>query len=250
MQQRHGLAWVLAVVLLAGAGAASSADPTGYIPAGTIDAARVIGPPPAIGSPEFGADVAGYRQAEAGAGSDRWRQAQQDDKLDWPVVLDRYACALDARLSPETAPATIRLLERTMSDVDAIGHDAKDAYKRKRPFVTDRPDAPICLNIPAERRASASPSYPSGHATLGATWGLVLTEAAPGRAAPIAERTRSFIDNRRVCRVHYLSDLQAGQRLGAVIFAELQSSPEFQADLAAAKAEIAAAPKPAPGSCG
>lgn len=238
----------LALALLCSVAAAAD-HPSGYLASDAIDAARVIGPPPAVGSPEFGADVAGYRQAEAGAGSQRWRQAQQDDKLDWPVVLDRYACALDARLTPDAAPATIRLLERTMSDVDAIGHGAKDAYRRPRPFVTDRPDAPICLDIPAERRATASPSYPSGHATLGATWGLILTEAVPGRAAPIAERTRSFIDSRRVCRVHYLSDLQAGQRLGAVIFAELQSSPEFQADLAAARAEIAAAPQPAPGSC-
>ncbi|MBX7249786.1 MAG: phosphatase PAP2 family protein [Caulobacteraceae bacterium] len=233
---------VCATVLVCSA--ASADAPVGYLPAHAVDAARVVGPPPAEGSPELAADQAIYRAAEAGAGSERWRQAREDDSLDWPVVLDRYACALDARLNVNTAPATLRLLERVKIDVDATGHDAKSAYGRLRPFVTDRPDAPICIDIPPERRPSASPSYPSGHATLGTTWGLVLSEAAPDRTGAIAERTRAFIDSRRVCRLHYASDLRAGERLGASIFARLQSSPDFQADLAAARAEIAAAPKP------
>jgi acid phosphatase (class A) len=223
---------------------AQNATPAGYLAPGVIDAARVVGPPPTAGSGEEAADLAAYRAGAAGAGSARWRQAQADDSLEWPVVLHRYACAIDAKLEAGKAPATLRLLERVMTDVDAVGRTAKDAYRRPRPFAADDPAAPVCLDIRPERRATSSFTYPSGHATLGTAWGLVLTEAAPGRAGPIGERTRDFILSRQVCRVHYPSDLHAGERLGAAIFASLQSSPEFQADLAAARAEIAAAPKP------
>lgn len=224
--------------------AASAQDPSGYLPAGAIDAVRVVGPPPAAGSPEEAADVAAYRAAAAGAGTPRWILAREDDSLDMGVVMKRYACALDAEIDPARAPVLVRLLNRSMADVDAVSKAAKDAYKRPRPFAADDPATPLCVDIPAERRARTSSSYPSGHGTLGATWGLILTQAAPERASTIAERTRLFVDSRQVCRLHYPSDLRAGERLGGVIFARLQASAEFQADLAAARAEIAAAPKP------
>lgn len=226
------------------AAAAAAQDPQGYIPEGAIDAVRVVGPPPAAGSPEEAADVAAYRAGAAGADTPRWRLAAEDDSLDIPVVLKRYACALDADLDPARAPATVRLLQRTLEDAGDISNVAKKHYNRPRPFAADDPGAPLCIAIPPERRATSSFTYPSGHGTLGATWGLVLSQAAPERNGPIAERTRTFVESRQVCRVHYPSDLRASERLGAVIFARLQASPEYQADLAAARAEIAAAPKP------
>lgn len=237
--------WALSALILALAAGASAQDAQGYLAADAIDAARVVGPPPAAGSPQEAADLATYRAGAAAVDTPRWRQAREDDNLQMAVVFERYACALDAKLDPARAPATTRLLTRTMADADAISRGAKQAYKRPRPFAADDPAAPVCLDIPRERRATSSFTYPSGHGTLGAIWGLVLTEAAPARATPIAERTRSFIESRQVCRVHYASDLQAAERLGSVIFARLQASPEFHADLAAAKAEIAAAPRPA-----
>ena len=228
-----------------GVSASAQDDLPSYLPAGSIDAARVIGPPPEAGSLAEAADIAAYQAAAAGVGTPRWIQAREDDDEEIPVVLKRYACALNADLRPETAPATVRLLERSMVDAGTVSSAAKTVWRRPRPFAADDPATPLCIDVPPERRATASYSYPSGHGTLGEVWGLILTQAAPDRAAPISERTRSFIESRQVCRVHYPSDLHAAERLGAVVFARLQSSAEFQADLAAARAEIAAAPKPA-----
>lgn len=224
--------------------AASAEEPAGYLPAGAIDAARVVGPPPAAGSEAEAADIAAYRAAAAGAGSPRWNLAREDDSLEMDVVMNRYACALDAQVDPARAPALVRLLNRTMADADAVSRGAKQTYNRPRPFAADDPATPLCVDIPPERRAKTSSTYPSGHGTLGTIWGLTLTEAAPERATAIAERTRMFVESRQVCRLHYPSDLRAGERLGGVIFARLHASAEYQADLAAARAEIAAAPKP------
>ena len=228
--------------------AASAQGPQGYLTADAVDAVAVVGPPPAAGSPAGAADVAAYRAAAADVDTPRWTQARDDDDVRTPAVLKRYACALDAELDPARAPATVRLLERSLRDADAISGVAKKTYRRPRPFAADDPAAPLCLDIPPERRATSSFTYPSGHATLGALWGLILIEAAPDRAGAVAARSRAFVESRQVCRVHYPSDLAAGERLGAAIFARLQASADYAADVAAARAEIAAAPKPA--GCG
>lgn len=239
-------AGVLAVVLAAAA--ASAQDPQGYLAPDAVDSIAVAGPPPAAGSEAEAVDLAAYRAAASGAGSARWALARADDDIDMPTVLKRYACALDADLTPQTAPGTVRLLSRTLTDASVIPNAAKKHYNRPRPFAADDPTTPLCVDIPAERRAKTSSTYPSGHATLGTVWGLVLTEAAPGRSDQIAARTATFVESRQVCRLHYPSDLAAGQRVGQAIYAQLTASPEYRADLAAAKAEIAAAPKPA--GCG
>jgi len=224
--------------------AATAQDPQGYLPKGSIDAVTVVGPPPAASSAAEAADKAAYLAARAGAETPRWAEATADDDIATATVMKRYACALDADLEPARAPALARVLERTLRDAAEISETAKQTYNRPRPFAADDPATPLCIHIPAERRAKTSSTYPSGHATIGFLWGLILSEAAPDRTAPVMARTRTFVESRQVCRVHYPSDVRAGQTLGAAIYARLQSSPAYAADLKAASAEIAAAPKP------
>ncbi len=237
-------------VLIAGLamGGAAADGPHGYLAKDALDAVAVVGPPPAAGSAAEAADVTAYRSAAAGVDTPRWREALADDDIKTTAVMKRYACALDAEVGPDTAPALARLLERTLRDAGEISEVAKTTYRRPRPFAADDPSAPVCLDIPAERRASSSFTYPSGHATVGWLWGLVLAEAAPARATQVMARSRVFTESRQVCRVHYPTDVLAGERLGAAIYARLQSSPEYEADVKAARAEIAAAPRPS--GCG
>ena len=53
-------------------------------------------------------------------------------------------------------------------------------------------------------------------------------------------RARSFADSRVVCGAHNLSAIQAGQINGSAIVARLHAEPAFQADMAAAREELAA----------
>jgi len=238
-------AWALSGALIVVAAASASAQaPEGYLRVEAVDAVRLAGPPPAAGSPEEAADIAAYRAGAAGAGTERWAQARADDAIDMPTVLKRYACAIDAELTPESAPNTVRLLSRTLADADAISSVAKKHYLRPRPFAADDPTTPLCVDIPAERRARTSTTFPSGHATVGTVWGGVLTDIAPDRREQIAARSRFFVDSRRVCRLHYPSDLAAGERVGAAVHAALSANPDYQRDVRLARAEVAAAPKP------
>jgi acid phosphatase (class A) len=57
----------------------------------------------------------------------------------------------------------------------------------------------------------------------------------------ILARGRQIGDDRVIGGVHFPSDVEAGRTLAQAIFAKLMASPDFQADLARAKTEIAAA---------
>ena len=55
-----------------------------------------------------------------------------------------------------------------------------------------------------------------------------------------------FGESRLVCGVHNMSAVEAGRTNGSVLAAELHGSPEFRADLDAARTEIAAARRAGP----
>jgi acid phosphatase (class A) len=82
---------------------------------------------------------------------------------------------------------------------------------------------------------------------------LILAELAPDRATQILARGRAFGESRLVCGVHSLSAVEAGWMAGASAVAALHASPEFRADLEAARKELpqarAAAPAADAGAC-
>lgn len=230
---------------------AQAAPPAGYLAPGAIDPAAILPEPPTPGSPAEVADRAGYAEAARLVGTPRWAQAAADDDMSVAAGFRHFRCALNAELTPERAPALNRLFTRTRLDVGTFAEGIKARYGRKRPFAEDAPDAPLCIAIPPERRATTSLTYPSGSATLGWLWGLALAQAAPERASQTVARGRELGDSRLVCRVHYQTDVDAGRLLASAMFARVQTEAAFRADVEAARAEIAAAtaPTPLPG-CG
>jgi membrane-associated phospholipid phosphatase len=84
-------------------------------------------------------------------------------------------------------------------------------------------------------------------------YALLLSEIDPGNAAAIVARGRAFGESRVVCGVHYVSDVEGGRLTTTALVAALHSNAEFEADIAAARAELAAvratAPTPDAASC-
>jgi acid phosphatase (class A) len=142
------------------------------------------------------------------------------------------------------------MLGRSFPDARAFVDPGKDHYARPRPFL--RVKGEIC--VPRTKSLERSGSYPSGHSTASWAWGLILADLAPDRATEILERARAYSESRVVCGVHYPSDIANGRLNGSALFALLDSSPEFRADMEKARAEVAAAraagaPKPDPAVC-
>lgn len=237
----------LATAIAAGASLAATlpsrapADPpvrgqlTGYLKTDDIDAEAVIGPPPAPQSPGGQADRTVYLETRSLAGSARWAEAVRDNDLWRGGAVERYACALGARIDAKATPVTYRLLQRVELDVRTVGTPPKDHYNRVRPPIGD--DRPIC--VPREDWMKTNASYPSGHAMTGWAWGLILSEIEPAKTGPLMAAGGAIGDSRIICGVHYQSDVEAGRKLGAAMVARLHSDPQFLRDLAAAKTELA-----------
>jgi acid phosphatase (class A) len=219
----------------------SKPKPSGYLPATQpFDGTAFLPPFPSKGSAAEAYDVAAWREALKSANSPRWKQAADDDAVGLKSGLTQFQCALGVTLSTTNAPTLMRLLSKAQLDTHWAVEHAKAHFRRPRPFANE-PDTPICLAVPKEMRSKVSSAYPGGHSTLGMTWGLILVELAPDRAAQVMSRVRDFSQSRLVCGIHFPSDLEAGHMLGAGLVARLRANEDFRKDLEVARQELGAA---------
>lgn len=211
----------------------------GYLATGTApNSLRLIPPPPAPGSAAQARDDEGARAALALRGGPRWDLATEDANLTFPAAAGTFSCAIGTTISEADTPKLYALLRRTLSDIGRSPYPTKTRYQRARPFtVNGKPQCTPALDGPLR----GDGSYPSGHAAIGWGWALILAEAAPDRADAVLARGRAFTESRRICNVHWLSDLEEGRTMGAAVVARLHASDEFRADLAAARAELTTA---------
>ncbi len=217
----------------------------GYLtPETAPDGLRILPPPPQADGAIAGSDRQIFAETRKLEGSPRWAVATDDVHND---PLERFACALGASLTPESAPALSRLLDRAGTSL--LVNPVKQYYRVPRPYIGN--DEPIC-----EARTdhlAGNGDYPSGHTANGWMEALILAELAPDRATELLARGRAFGESRLVCGAHSLSAVQAGWMSGAAATAVLHGSPEFRADLEAARAELESlrqtAPLPDAGKC-
>lgn len=222
-----------------------STDLTGYLAAGDLNGAALLGPPPEPGSLTGKADQARFDETRALKDGPRWKQAIVDNDLWGGGALKQYACKMGVSIDEKQTPAALRVLHRVELDVRTVGKPAKDAYNRPRPLIGN--DAPIC--VPREDWMKTNASYPSGHSMTGWAWALILAELKPDRADGLLEVGKSVGESRAICGVHYTSDIEAGRVLASAMVARLHGDPQFQRDMAKARAEVARA-KTAPSGCG
>jgi acid phosphatase (class A) len=243
-----GLALAAGLLLAAGPSAAEDATAAskmaparvaGYLPQTALpDSVALLPPPPALGSAAAALDQDSSGEALALRDTPRWRLASEDAVLKFPWAADDFSCALGIPVNEQDTPRLYGMLQRVMADAGASTGAAKNKYRRARPFMLD--GQPTC-SPEDESALRENGSYPSGHTSIGTAWALVLAEASPDQADKILARGRAFGDSRIVCHVHWESDVIEGRNIAAATVARLHGAPEFLDDLAAAKAEIAAA---------
>lgn len=218
--------------------------PTPYLSAADRpDGLLLIPSSPAAGSAEQARDLEGARRAVALRGSARWALATSDAELFTPTATASLSCAAGRQIDAEATPMTFRLLTRAAIDFAASTASAKQKYQRPRPFMEN--GEPTCTPK-AEEHLRHNGSYPSGHSAIGYGWGLVLAELMPVRTTALVARGRAFGDSRRICNVHWLSDVEEGRVTATATFVRLLASSGFAADVAAARQELTDLPSVPP----
>jgi acid phosphatase (class A) len=215
----------------------------GPLPGGEV----LVGPPPGEGSEALARDRAANAAALLLGGSARFALAGRDADLGPGAVPHAFSCAAGVAISDANTPAIAHLLRRATADFATSTSGVKALHMRARPFTVN--NAPTCTPE-AETALRGNGSYPSGHAAIGYGDALVLAAVFPDRAAALVRRGIDHGDSRRVCNVHWLSDVEAGQKVAAATFARLHSGPAFRDDLAKAQAEAKGAlPSPDAEAC-
>lgn len=218
---------------------AQDSRPSGYLaPARIAELAATVPAAPMPGSPADIADREASARLTALEDTDRWLLATRHAELRPGVALAHFDCALGFRVAPTDAPRLVAILTAVLHDANEAAELAKARALRPRP-VGDDPERRACQVVTPAQRATAS--HPSGSASVGMAYGVVLAALAPDRAAELVEIGRQIAASRMICGMHYPSDVADGVALGQAVARDIVATPAFQADAALAREEIEAA---------
>jgi len=199
----------------------------GYLASGELNFLEVLPPVPVLQSPDDEADVDILRKWQQPANSQRWVLAVADATQSY----SQFDSAFGSTISAASTPLLVHLLDRVEGDVGSSLVQAKQYFKRARPYQR------LQLDHVCQRTQAPEDSYPSGHATYGWAVSLVLAQVAPDRAQAVLARGREFGESRIVCANQYPSDVAGAQILATAALGMIGSKPEFKRDLSCAKQE-------------
>lgn len=123
------------------------------------------------------------------------------------------------------------LFKQIRNDADFQIFNLKKHYGRPRPYVYLSSIHP-CIDL------EKSMAYPSGHATLGKLFALVLSDLFPDQKEAIRAQGDATGTHRVLGGVHHPSDIAAGRLIAEKIYKELKKSKKFQTDFEKAKTEL------------
>lgn len=212
--------------------------------AGFLSSARLaeiaanVPPAPAPGSAEEVADREISRRMANLEDTDRWLLATRHAELRPTLALAHFDCALGFRIEATQAPRLVAVLTRVLHDANEAAELAKARTMRPRPVGED-PERRSCQVATPAQRATAS--HPSGSASVGMAYGVVMAALVPDRAETVTEIGRQIAVSRMICAMHYPTDVEDGAVLGAAVAQAILATPTFDSEVEAVGREIAAA---------
>jgi acid phosphatase (class A) len=205
-----------------------------YLRRGQPDFVALLPPPPVPGSAEQAADLASTVAVHKACTPEELAAARSEEGLNIFV----FAPAIGPFFQPGKLPLTEAFFSRVARVTDRIQTEAKNYWKRDRPYLVD----PTLLDGKREN----SYSYPSSHSTHAMVYALLLAELFPDKHAGILTIGRNVGWHRVQLGLHYPTDVFAGRVLAQAIVHEMKNSAAFRRDFGVAGAELATAAHPAP----
>jgi len=165
-------------------------------------------PPPAYDSAQFKGEIAKVRAVADNRTNEQLRIAQY-----WETLSGSFAAGLwndyargaisSHGLDEATAARVLALMHMASVDATIACHDSKYVYWVPRPTQAD-PDIRLAIVVPNH------PSYPSNHACISGTVGLILDVQFPDQGGRYSAMAREAGDSRVYGGIHYPMDLEQG----------------------------------------
>jgi acid phosphatase (class A) len=175
------------------------------------------------------AELAELHRIEGTRSDSQKAAAIADDKEESIFIFKQQ---LGDWFNAQTLPQTAAFGARVKNDEGINTAPAKTGFARVRPYNLDTTLKPICVT------KTKDDAYPSGHATTGYLMALTLIDMLPEKRDAILTRADDYANNRLICGVHYRSDIEASKLLAYTIHAVMANKPQYQQELAAARAEV------------
>ncbi|HKD38041.1 MAG TPA: phosphatase PAP2 family protein [Pirellulales bacterium] len=150
------------------------------------------------------------------------------------LKVDSFQSVFGPWFTGQNLPRLAKLFADLERDSKRVSDVGKNAFRRPRPEHEDSR-----IHVPIDDETTFA--YPSGHATRGMLYALVLSEFAPDQRQALLDRGREIGWDRVVAGLHHPSDIMAGRVLGQALAQSLLADPRFQPELAELKAEFHAA---------
>jgi acid phosphatase (class A) len=184
-----------------------------------------VPPPPARDSAEEREDFVVLHDWQDKRTPEECARADSENKITFSVFFGKPNGTLSA---PEIATLS-KIFEKTQLSAGEAADAEKKRWRRPRPFVTD-PRIRPCVYV-----SPLSLAYPSGHTTIAATFGYVLSHLMPERSSEFEARADQIALDRVIGGVHHPSDIRAGKICAAQLFEALSENPEYLHDFNEAK---------------
>jgi acid phosphatase (class A) len=225
------------ILCLALAQAALAQEFKPYIPEDEMpDVVQVLPAPPADPSTDFDHDILRYM----------WGKQQRKDPARLEMAIRDAIWSMDTTLvilgepfgveiSKDKTPAIYEVLTRGITTIENIRFRPKAHYFRIRPFAYFK--EPSIFPQDDEWLATEG-SYPSGHTIRAWACALLMSQINPATAEAVFARAWLSGESRVISGCHWQSDVDASRPVAGIGYARLQTSPEFQKDMARAQAEL------------
>jgi acid phosphatase (class A) len=221
--------------------AAKPAQPTKmlFLNPQDVNPAQLLPPPAKDGSEMQQREMAEVKRLILTRSKERHEQAVWDARHEDPTA---FLAALGPKMDLAKLPATAKLLADVLNDQTVATGAAKEYFKRKFPVRAEMPGESYgqwtCDE--GDRKPESRPlrSYPSGHATMAYTFGVVLAALVPEKAQAVLTRSADYAYSREICGDHYHSDVEAGHVLGTTLGVLLLQNEALKPELEAARKEL------------
>jgi acid phosphatase (class A) len=190
---------------------------------------EILPSPPSADSEATKAELAELHRLEETRTEADVARAKWDDENE-NIFLFRGV--LGEKFTKENLPLLDALAVRVRNDEGVNAGVAKEGFHRVRPYNFDKTLHPVC------KTKTKDDSYPSGHTTSGYLLALTLIDIIPEKREAILARADEYGFDRLVCGVHYRSDLLASRLVAYTVHAIMEVNPQYQKELAEAKAEV------------
>jgi acid phosphatase (class A) len=235
----------LLILLLSAAAVCAQTAPTKklkVLTAAETDPGRLLPPPPADGSASQQKELAEEMNLVKTRTAERFAQAVWDNAHE---DASAFAAVIGPAFDLNRLPETSKLLAAVLNDQSVVASASKEYFHRQFPVAAagaaDSYHDWTCdkeVKKPADRPLR---SYPSGHATMGYSLGIVLAALIPEKSQAILARAADYAYSREICGDHYHSDVEASHALGNAVGIMLLNNATLKLQIEASRAELRAA---------